>query len=391
MGRTNETMDRLLEVEMDPALLHGGAREQWEAISDLDAFFRHVYNYFHERGMRCILASRVISLLVLAFTMLFTVWLVECMNWHGLLYACVDETSCATVRLVREDAFRSPSPFLVFYLILFTLYWLWSFAHFLWDLCPLLEMQSFFRNKLRIDDQDLQATLTPTRPARQPRRAGHDSRPAQPEGPRTFDAQVIPWDTVVQRVVELQRTVRLCIVKDQLTAHDIANRILRKENFMVALINHGLLPLQASRHLACCCCFTRGTLRGVCARGCMVGSGGNAGLMSLLRPRCTAHASLMLAVCAQPVSLFPSFNVMTKTLEWNLYATIIDAMFDAQFRIRQTFTQDVSSLRRRLFLCGVFNMLLSPFIGAFMLVFFFLKHAEEFHRSPGAPTITFIT
>ena len=57
---------------------------------------------------------------------------------------------------------------------------------------------------------------------------------------------MVPWDTVVQRVVELQRTVRLCIVKDQLTAHDIANRILRKENFMVAFVNRGLLPLQAA-------------------------------------------------------------------------------------------------------------------------------------------------
>ena len=46
--------------------------------------------------------------------------------------------------------------------------------------------------------------------------------------------------------LELQRTVRLCIVKDQLTAHDIANRILRKENFMIALVNHGLLPLQVN-------------------------------------------------------------------------------------------------------------------------------------------------
>ena len=57
---------------------------------------------------------------------------------------------------------------------------------------------------------------------------------------------MVPWDTVVQRVVELQRTVRLCIVEDQLTAHDIANRILRKENFMVAFVNRGLLPLQAA-------------------------------------------------------------------------------------------------------------------------------------------------
>ena len=60
------------------------------------------------------------------------------------------------------------------------------------------------------------------------------------------DLQVVSWDEVVVRLIELQKTARFCIVKDELTAHDIANRILRKENFMVAFVNRGLLPLQAA-------------------------------------------------------------------------------------------------------------------------------------------------
>ena len=54
----------------------------------------------------------------------------------------------------------------------------------------------------------------------------------------------IAWDAVVQRIVELNDRTRLCIVKEQLTPHDIANRILRKENFMVAFVNRDLLPPQ---------------------------------------------------------------------------------------------------------------------------------------------------
>ena len=38
-----------------------------------------------------------------------------------------------------------------------------------------------------------------------------------------------------------------------------------------------LLPLPSPPPLTCCCDFIRGTLRSVCTRGCMVGSGGNAG------------------------------------------------------------------------------------------------------------------
>ena len=50
--------------------LQDGAREQWEAIEDLDTFFVRVYTYYRERGLQCILASRIISLLTLAFTIL---------------------------------------------------------------------------------------------------------------------------------------------------------------------------------------------------------------------------------------------------------------------------------------------------------------------------------
>ena len=93
---------------------------------------------------------------MLAFTIVLTVWLVECMNWHGLLYTCTDESSCATVRLIRKDAMAHPSPFLVMYLLLFSLYWIWSLAHFIWGICPLLEMRAFFTEKLHIQDADLQ-------------------------------------------------------------------------------------------------------------------------------------------------------------------------------------------------------------------------------------------
>ena len=199
------------------------------------------------------------------------------------------------MRLVKPDALKHPGFFLSLYVTLFTLYLAWAVLHFFLDLRRVLDMRTFFRDKLHIDDVDLQA---------------------------------IQWDTVVQRIVELQQTSRLCIVKDQLTAHDIANRILRKENFMVAFVNRNLLPLQPFGSLA------------------------------------------------PWLGLNP---MLTKTLEWNVYVCILDAMFDQQFRIRQSFTTDLNGLRRRFVTAGVLNLLLSPFIAAFMMVYFFLKHAEEIH------------
>ena len=60
-----------MEMEMG-TLLQDGTEEKWEAISDLDAFFSRVYDYFNERGLRCIITARIINLLTLLFTITCT-------------------------------------------------------------------------------------------------------------------------------------------------------------------------------------------------------------------------------------------------------------------------------------------------------------------------------
>jgi len=98
---------RLMEMEMG-TLLQDGTEEKWEAISDLDAFFARVYDYFNERGLRCIITARIINLLTLLFTIMFTVFLLDVMNWQGLLYNCVSEETCASVTAASSE-WRLPS------------------------------------------------------------------------------------------------------------------------------------------------------------------------------------------------------------------------------------------------------------------------------------------
>ncbi|KAL1496600.1 hypothetical protein AB1Y20_014204 [Prymnesium parvum] len=289
--------ERLLEI--DPALLQDGPREQWEAISDLDSFFTRVYAYFNEKGLQCILLSRIISLFMLAFTICFPVFFFAFVNLDELLNKCFDDVSCNKVSLLRPISAVHPSQFVVLYFCVFSLYWLWTLLDFLWSLRPLLEMRAFFRDKLCIDDSEL---------------------------------QILSWDDIVQRIVELQRTSRLCIVKDQLTAHDIANRILRKENFMVAIVNRNLLPF---------------------------------------RP----HPCLPI-------------NLLSKTLEWNIYVCVFNPMFDRQFCIRHSFMHDVRGLQRRFIFYGVVNLVLAPFVAAFQLFFFWFKHAEEWYRRPASSALS---
>jgi autophagy-related protein 9 len=50
------------------------------------------------------------------------------------------------------------------------------------------------------------------------------------------------WPTLVDKIVQLQQHERLCIVR-QLSAHDIVSRIMRKENYLIGLLNKGVLGL----------------------------------------------------------------------------------------------------------------------------------------------------
>lgn len=52
-----------------------------------------------------------------------------------------------------------------------------------------------------------------------------------------------------------------------------------------------------------------------------------------------------------------------------------------QFTIRREFLEDVRSLRVRLVLVGLAHVALLPFLLLFMVVYFFLKNAQEWHSS----------
>jgi autophagy-related protein 9 len=50
--------------------------------------------------------------------------------------------------------------------------------------------------------------------------------------------QAMSWDDVVQRLIQLhENKIFRVAVKEKLSEHDIVARILRKENYLVALIN----------------------------------------------------------------------------------------------------------------------------------------------------------
>ena len=94
--------------------------------------------------------------------------------------------------------------------------------------------------------------------------------------------------------VQVQNTTRLCIVRD-LTEHDVVSRIMRKENYLIGMLNKGVLAL----HVGTPC-----------------------------------------------LGLRKKF-MLTKTLEWNLHWCLLDCMFGEDFRLKPAFLEDAPALQRR--------------------------------------------
>ena len=52
------------------------------------------------------------------------------------------------------------------------------------------------------------------------------------------------WPDIQQRLIEAQRIHHICIDKSELTELDIHNRLLRFQNFEIAMVNKGILPVR---------------------------------------------------------------------------------------------------------------------------------------------------
>ncbi|WIA21708.1 hypothetical protein OEZ85_000874 [Tetradesmus obliquus] len=307
-GCQYEPLPSLPEAELGlPQPLLGGEGYEWAAIDNLDAFFTRVYRYWHDKGLTTILVGRLLNLTALAFTILFSGCLLLAVNWAALRSECLvphdPHASCDILDVaLHKQPWREHSGVLValvaLYLTLCGLYWLWSAVQLVVELRDVLEVKHFINNKLGISDRQIRS---------------------------------MTWSELLHRLVLVQRSSRLCAARD-LDELDVVGRIMRKDNYLIGMLNAGVL--------------------GLYVRGC------------------------------GPV-LGRRF-MLTKTLEWNLFACVLDPMFDEHFHIRQDFLADEAKLKRRLVAAAGLNLLLSPFLLLFLVIYFFMKHAEKFYHSPGS-------
>jgi Autophagy protein ATG9 len=186
-------------------------------------YFSSLYTYYYHRGFVPILTKGIVDLVGLFFTLVLSVFLFAFVKWDDL-FQCIDEASCHPhfgaylhAQPFRIYPWSSWTALVVTYATLFAAYGtfaIWTFVHVLRQASV---AEWVFENRLGI------------------------SR-------RKLEGGAVDWDSdVVAKLVQLQESgeYRVAIHQnsDQLNALVIANRIMRKENFLIAMFNCGVLDL----------------------------------------------------------------------------------------------------------------------------------------------------
>jgi autophagy-related protein 9 len=278
------------------ALTRQHSSERWDAVSDLDKFFTAIYNYYLGKGFRAIVLLRATDLLSLVFTTIFTTFLLLFVDW-GELLSCNVQNCESVIALPKQFGLYEVAS--VLFASVYGLYSLYYFYYFLQVVQETNDTFHIFTDKLGISDQEL---------------------------------PYITWDVVVNKLIEKQQKYRFCIVKNDLSALDISNRIMRRDNYLIGLVMNGVV---------------------------------------------------VPSVCLPPEGAQLRF---TKVTEWVLRFALLDFILSPKtFRLRRAAKNSPETLRKRFFVCGIFYCLVMVPLFIFSIMTAFFRHKQEL-ESMSQPT-----
>ncbi|KAH9001006.1 APG9-domain-containing protein [Lactarius akahatsu] len=287
----------------------------WVNVYNLDAFLQEVYLYYHGKGIFSIALKRGLNLLTIGFVIGFSAFLLRCVDYSRVRSDQVTRLS----DIVVERCVSRFSGFTLLCFLLFCAFYVWQIALFVLSVMRLVDMYRFYTYLLQIPDEDI---------------------------------QTISWPEVVRRIGAIRNSNPLTELSSsssrprasegaKLDAHDIANRIMRQENFLISLFNKELLDLRVPL-----------------PNGWPTEEGKG--------------------------------RTLTRSLEWNLQFCLMEYLFDRRGQVRKVFLKSknraalIDGLRRRLIFMGILNAIFAPFIVVYLLMYSFFRYFEESYKNPSA-------
>lgn len=282
---------------------------RWVNVDNLDTFLNDVYDYYTGKGMWSITLSRLLSLAQSAFIVALGIFLT-----YSVDYAAIP-TSKKLSDIVLPNSTSAMGFFPSLMLWLFTIWWFLRAARMVMELRKLRILHDFYLHLLKITDDDL---------------------------------QTVSWQEIVGRLMDLRdanprttskvsKKTRKFVgdnSKDRMDAIDIANRIMRRENYMIALFNKDVFDM---------------TL---------------------------------------PIPFIGNRQFYSKNLEWNIQQIILGHFFNDKGQVYQYFLKPtdrqklIKALQDRFLFYGCMNLIQAPFLISFNLIVYVLRYFKEFQRDP---------
>ncbi|KAJ8974485.1 hypothetical protein NQ317_006533 [Molorchus minor] len=188
-------------------------RSRWNHIEDLDSFFTRIYKYHARHGFLCMALQETFDLIQFTFIVFLTTYLI-----HGINYAILfnwDENNQQKHNTISDIVYpfskfvENFTTITWFFIVIATATLCLKFLIRGYQIMQFWDIKQFFNKILQIKDCDLD-NLT--------------------------------WHEIQSKIKEAQLEHQMCIHKKDLTELDIYHRILRQENYMIALVNKRLLP-----------------------------------------------------------------------------------------------------------------------------------------------------
>jgi len=215
----NDENDVELDAEnyVDFRIHRASDRSKWHHIEDLDGFFTRVYKYHQLNGWKCIFWDNILQSVVIAFYIFFCCFVFSCVNYPVMfkneLPAHYNETMKIEFSDVIYDSKTCKSRISGSFLLVLTLV-VAVFCYIFWTVKAIRRLTTYYRiaqfyeEALHVKDISLKA---------------------------------LKWEDIQEKLKSVQEEYQMCINKQQMNEFDIQSRILRHQNYYVAMVNKGVL------------------------------------------------------------------------------------------------------------------------------------------------------
>ena len=117
---------------------HRSQGREFISIKNSDAYFQDLYLYHKNGGYWNIIYSKISNLVIIAFTITFSVFLIGFVSWSNVL-KCGNAEQCQNITIIENNLMKNKifGAIVIIYTAVFVLYFIWHFAAFIVSLSSL--------------------------------------------------------------------------------------------------------------------------------------------------------------------------------------------------------------------------------------------------------------